>query len=112
MTAKTNSINAHPSPMRMLRALLVQLRMADARLEYDVIDRQVTREEQGIRNACAESRDVNGRIARARAAIHAALVDTKTPNVIDAEEARVIRRELTGAGIVARHHVNTLEAMS
>lgn len=98
--------------MRLIRQLIAVMRSSENRLEYDVIARQVAREEQAVRGAAGEAANVVERLARVRAAVAAAMIDARTPGVIDASEAPAIQRELGMVHGLARQHTGTLEALT
>lgn len=102
------------SPMRMLRAWLFRERAVrgPGAIELDVVDRQVTREEQAVSAAAGEAASLEKRLQRACARFRAALTDKKTPGVVDADESRGIARELVGAKVDAHHHTERLEALT
>lgn len=94
--------------MQALRQLLFRLRAAQpGRIEHDVIERQIVREEQEIKSATAEAvaiehgtEEINHRMAKAMA-------DGK----VTIEEARDVCRALIGVSVTAHHHTQHLESL-
>lgn len=102
------------SPMRILRAWLFRERAVrgPCAIELDVVDRQVTREEQSVQTAAGEAATIEQRLEHARKTLRAAMTDLETPGVIDADETRALARELIGTSVAAHHHTERLEALT
>lgn len=103
-----------PSPMRMLRAWLFRERAVrgPCAIELDVVDRQITREQAAVTAASGAAAGIESRLHRLRQSFRAALIDPKTPGIIDAEETRMLARELIGTSVAAQRHVEKLEALT
>lgn len=101
-----------PAPIRILRQLLFRLRGGGNCIEYDVIERQLGREELAVKHAAEESRAIEKRLLRVRASVRTALTDEKTPGVIDQEESLAIARQLVGTSVAAHRHTQSLEALT
>lgn len=102
-----------PAPMRVVRAWLFRERAlrGPGAIELDVLDRQVTREQQQVGLAAGESARIERRLQRVRERVRAALVDRRTPGLIDATETRGIARELVGTSVAAHHHTRRLDGL-
>jgi hypothetical protein len=100
--------------MRMTRSWLFRERAirGPSAIELDVLERQVAREERGLRTAVDESRQIEQTLQRARHKTAAALSDDNSPGVIDDREADDIARELLDGSVLAHRHTQTLEALT
>ena len=98
------------SPMRALRQWLFGERAlrGPAAIELEVVDRQITREENGVQAATAEALALRDELTAARAERAADLKD----GVMDGKEALHLARTLMRCSIDANRHEKTLEALT
>ena len=103
-----------PSPMRMLRAWLFRERAVrgPCAIELDVVERQVAAEEQQLRGALGEAGRIETILQRARTRLRAALIDRRSPGVIDAIESRALAGDLVRATVASHHHTKRLESLT
>jgi hypothetical protein len=99
-----------PSPLRTLRAWLQGERAVRGACDIalDVAQRQIEREQLLITRVAAEAVEIENRVERARLAIRAALADSVTPGVIDANEASLVTIAVLGAALAANDHNKTI----
>lgn len=99
------------SPMRVIRRWLFGERAlrGPAAIELDVLDRQVTREENALRHATAEAETLTGQLAGTRTELASALAND---GIVDAQEAASLARHLMDTSIAANAHRQTLEALT
>jgi hypothetical protein len=103
-----------PGPMRIVRAWLFRERAirGPSAIELDVVDRQVTREEDAVSAATEDAAQLERRLQRVRDKVRGAMIDPVTPGVIDAAETRAIARELIGTSVAAHHHTEQLKELA
>lgn len=100
--------------MRMLRAWLFRERAVRgvSAIELDIVDNQITREQQSVSAAAGEAATIEQRLLRVRETLRAAITDKATPGVVDAAESRALARALIGTSVAAHHHAERLEALT
>lgn len=98
-----------PSPMRMLRAWLFRERAVrgPGAIELDVVERQISREEQAVGAAAGEAAGIEHNLDTAKQNLRSALAD----GVITIDEARTLARSLVRTSVRAHQHTQKLEAL-
>ena len=100
------------NPLRILRSLSFRLRSNDQHdLVPEIIDRQVTRQEQSLRVTLRGAVRIERHVTTISRDFHAALTDEKTPGIIDADEARHLARSLTTTKAHTYTHRRQIEGM-
>jgi hypothetical protein len=99
--------------MRVLRQLLFRLRAfsGPGAIELDVMDRQISREEDSVQRCTEEAGDIERSLERSRRLLRSALTDPRSPGIVDAREARALARSLMGTSVTAATHRQHLEGL-
>lgn len=98
--------------MHLLRQLVFRLRPKQPySLTLDVIEQQVDREVAAVSRATDQARGISSHCHRLRQRLATALHDTRSPGIVDAEEARDLARDLIDASADAHAHQKDLEAL-
>lgn len=98
-----------PAPMRILRAWLFRERAVrgPAAIELDVVDRQISREEQSVKSAARETAAIERRLDKAKDNLRRSIAGRE----IDLHEARKLARTIVRTSVAAHHHTTQLEAL-